>query len=90
MNSMNPTNAMNTVNAINLNWYVIQCKPREELRAHHFLGLRGLCTYLPRPSSRDPMKEIVGIFEHWTSDQGRVRVLLNFINYQASVQLHHI
>jgi transcriptional antiterminator RfaH len=39
--------------------------------------------------SRGPMKDIVGIFDHWASDQGRVRVLLQFINYQASVELHH-
>ena len=38
---------------------------------------------------RGPMKDIVGIFDHWASDQGRVRVLLQFINYQASVELHH-
>jgi hypothetical protein len=31
----------------------------------------------------------LGIFEYWTSEEGRVRVLLNFINYQASVELHH-
>ncbi|UCG12761.1 MAG: hypothetical protein JSU72_20185 [Deltaproteobacteria bacterium] len=36
-----------------------------------------------------PMKGISGIFEHWSSDEGRVRVLLNFVNYQASVELHH-
>lgn len=39
--------------------------------------------------ARGPMEHILGIFDHWTSDQGRVRVLLNFINYQASVELHH-
>jgi transcriptional antiterminator RfaH len=39
--------------------------------------------------ARGPMKDILGIFDHWTSDQGRVKVLLNFINYQASVELHH-
>ena len=36
-----------------------------------------------------PFKDLLGIFEHWTSDQGRVRVLLSLINYQASVELHH-
>ena len=36
-----------------------------------------------------PMKDILGIFDHWASDRGRVRVLLNFINYQATVELHH-
>jgi transcriptional antiterminator RfaH len=39
--------------------------------------------------ARGPMKDILGIFDHWTSDQGRVRVLLNFINYHATVELHH-
>jgi transcriptional antiterminator RfaH len=39
--------------------------------------------------ARGPMKDVLGVFDHWTSDSGRVRVLLNFINYQASVELHH-
>jgi transcriptional antiterminator RfaH len=39
--------------------------------------------------ARGPMKDILGIFDHWSSDQGRVEVLLNFINYQARVELHH-
>jgi transcription antitermination factor NusG len=39
--------------------------------------------------SRGPMKDILGIFERWTSDKGRVLVLLQFVNYQASVELHH-
>ena len=39
--------------------------------------------------ARGPLKDILGIFDHWSSDQGRVRVLLNFISYQASVELHH-
>ena len=39
--------------------------------------------------ARGSMKHIQGIFDHWTSDQGRVRVLLNFVNYQAKVELHH-
>jgi len=39
--------------------------------------------------ARGPMKDVLGIFDHWTSDQGRVMVLLNFINYQAAVELHH-
>ena len=38
---------------------------------------------------KGPFKDLLGIFEHWTSDQGRVRVLLSLINYQASVELHH-
>ena len=39
--------------------------------------------------ARGPMKDVLGVFDHWSSDQGRVTVLLNFINYQASVELHH-
>jgi transcription antitermination factor NusG len=39
--------------------------------------------------ARGPLKDVLGIFYHWTSDCGRVRVLLNFINYQTSVNLHH-
>jgi transcription antitermination factor NusG len=39
--------------------------------------------------ARGPMKGILGIFEYWTSDQGRVKFLLNFISYQAPVELYH-
>jgi transcription antitermination factor NusG len=39
--------------------------------------------------TRGSMKDILGIFDYWTSDEGRVRVLLNFLNYQAAVELHH-
>ena len=39
--------------------------------------------------ARGPMKDILGVFDYWTSDDGRVKVLLNFLNYQASVELHH-
>lgn len=39
--------------------------------------------------SRGPMKDMLGIFERWTSDRGRILVLLQFVNYQASVELHH-
>ena len=38
---------------------------------------------------KGPFKELLGVFEHWTSNRGRVRVLLNLINYQASIELHH-
>jgi transcriptional antiterminator RfaH len=156
-----------------LKWYVVQCKTREEERAHYFLKKKNLQVYLPRmevvstrgcqgvmkqkplfpgylfcrfnpeeslahvrwtkgvakilPESvkpisikepvidairaleqkdgiirkkllekndririaRGPMKHILGIFDQWTSDKGRARVLLNFVTYQASVELHH-
>jgi transcriptional antiterminator RfaH len=39
--------------------------------------------------ARGPMKDVLGVFDHWSSDSGRVKVLLNFINYQAAVELHH-
>jgi len=38
---------------------------------------------------RGPMKDIVGIFENWVSDEGRVRILLDLFNYQARLELHH-
>ena len=39
--------------------------------------------------TRGPMKDLLGIFENWVSDQGRVKILLNLVNYQARVELHH-
>lgn len=36
-----------------------------------------------------PLKDLLGIFDRWVSDAGRVRVLLNLIGYQASVELHY-
>ena len=164
---------MQPPSATDLKWYVVQSKPREELRAEHFLKEKGFQVYLPLmevaitrgirdvmkekplfPSylfcrfdaesslayvrwtkgvvkilpesiaptpvddglitairtlgqkdgiirkkalekcdqiriTRGPMKDILGIFDYWTSDEGRVRVLLNFLNYQASVEIHH-
>ena len=35
-----------------------------------------------------PLKDLLGIFERWVSDSERVRVLLNLIGYQPSVELH--
>ena len=34
-----------------------------------------------------PMKDLYGIFERYVDDKGRVRILLNLIGYQASVEL---
>lgn len=36
-----------------------------------------------------PFKEFVGVFEQWTSDQGRIRILLQFVHCQARLELHH-
>ena len=35
-----------------------------------------------------PLKDLLGIFDRWVSDSGRVRILLNLIGYQPSVELH--
>jgi transcriptional antiterminator RfaH len=36
-----------------------------------------------------PLKDLLGIFDRWVSDSGRVRVLLNLIGYQPKVELHY-
>ena len=36
-----------------------------------------------------PLKDLLGIFERWVSDSGRVKVLLNLIGYQPQVELHY-
>ncbi|MEW6442105.1 MAG: transcription termination/antitermination NusG family protein [bacterium] len=38
---------------------------------------------------KGPFKELDGIFEEWASDAGRVRILLECVSYQATVELHH-
>ena len=36
-----------------------------------------------------PLKDLLGIFERWVSDSERVRVLLNLIGYQPTIELHY-
>ncbi|MCK4722415.1 MAG: hypothetical protein KAT75_03875 [Dehalococcoidia bacterium] len=36
-----------------------------------------------------PLRDLMGIFERWVSDEGRARVLLNLLNYDAKVELHY-
>jgi transcriptional antiterminator RfaH len=36
-----------------------------------------------------PFKDLLGIFDRWVSDEGRVRILLNLIGYQPKVELHY-
>jgi transcriptional antiterminator RfaH len=36
-----------------------------------------------------PLKDLLGIFERWVSDSERVRILLNLIGYQPSIELHY-
>jgi transcriptional antiterminator RfaH len=51
-------------------------------KAHHF-----------RPNDvvrikSGPLKDLLGIFERWASDNERVRILLNLIGYQPAVEIH--
>ena len=36
-----------------------------------------------------PLKDLMGIFDRWGSEEGRVKVLLNLLNYDARVELHY-
>jgi transcription elongation factor/antiterminator RfaH len=36
-----------------------------------------------------PFKDLMGLFERWVSDEGRIKVLLNLLNYDARVELHY-
>lgn len=36
-----------------------------------------------------PLKELLGIFDRWVADSERVRILLNLIGYQPTIELHY-
>ena len=36
-----------------------------------------------------PLKDLWGVFEGWVSDGERIRILLNLIGYQPTVDLHY-
>ena len=36
-----------------------------------------------------PLRDLIGIFDRWVSDQERVRILLNLIGYQPAVEIHY-
>jgi transcriptional antiterminator RfaH len=36
-----------------------------------------------------PLRDLLGIFERWVSDNERVRILLNLIGYQPAVEMHY-
>ena len=36
-----------------------------------------------------PLRELCGIFDRWVSDSERVRVLLNLIGYQPTIEIHY-
>ena len=35
-----------------------------------------------------PLKDLLGVFERWTSECDRVKILLNLLGYQPSAELH--
>jgi transcriptional antiterminator RfaH len=35
-----------------------------------------------------PLRDLLGIFERWMPDQERVRILLNLVGYQPTIELH--
>jgi transcriptional antiterminator RfaH len=36
-----------------------------------------------------PLRDLIGIFDRWVSEEGRVKVLLDLLNYDARVELHY-
>jgi transcriptional antiterminator RfaH len=36
-----------------------------------------------------PLRDLLGVFDRWASDSGRVKVLLNLVGYQPRVELHY-
>jgi len=36
-----------------------------------------------------PLKDLLGIFERWVSDSERVRILLNLVGYQPTLEVHY-
>jgi transcriptional antiterminator RfaH len=36
-----------------------------------------------------PLRDLLGIFDRWVSDSDRVRILLNLIGYQPTIELHY-
>ena len=36
-----------------------------------------------------PLKDLLGVFEHWVSGKERVSVLLNLLTYSATAELHY-
>ncbi len=54
--------------------------------------VRKTCRFEPNDLIRiksGPLKELSGIFDRWASDSERVRILLNFIGYQPTIELHY-
>ncbi|NIM97861.1 MAG: hypothetical protein GTO24_07210 [candidate division Zixibacteria bacterium] len=37
-----------------------------------------------------PLKDLIGIFERWLPKEGRIRILLDLLGYETSVELDHL
>jgi len=53
---------------------IIRCKPSQEYKKVRIM--------------RGPFKDITGIVSRWLSDGERVKILLDLVTYQASLELH--
>lgn len=54
--------------------------------------VRKTCHFEPNDLIRiksGPLRELLGIFDQWVSGGDRVRILLNLIGYQPTIELHY-
>ena len=54
--------------------------------------VRGVKHFTPNDVVRitsGPLKDFLGIFERWVSDNDRVRILLYLISYQPAIEIHY-
>ena len=54
--------------------------------------VRKTCHFEPNDLIRiksGPLRELLGIFDQWVSGGERVRILLNLIGYQPTIELHY-
>jgi transcriptional antiterminator RfaH len=54
--------------------------------------VRKTCCFEPNDLIRiksGPLRELLGIFDRWVADSDRVRILLNLIGYQPTIELHY-
>ena len=54
--------------------------------------VRKICHFKPNDLIRiksGPLREFLGIFNCWVADSERVRILLNLIGYQPTIELHY-
>ena len=54
--------------------------------------VRKTCHFEPNDLIRiksGPLRELLGIFDRWVADSDRVKILLNLIGYQPTIELHY-